>query len=667
MVKRARTHGAPSSTKSAAVSGRRRVLVLGGGPAGLAAAWALSSSEALRERVHVTVVEARDRLGGKCATGRGESGRVEEHGVHLLQGWYHNAFRILRAAYEERASAGLEPDPERRSLEAWFSPQSSMLLSGTGADADLAASAFVFPRTAGLPGDGAPKDDLACLVRLASLGASALARHAGAAALGDALPALATALEPLARGALGTRPTLLALRAAALATSSALAVAARAAPHGSEAAHALGFARLATAILRGLLDDAWDPARGRLALDRLDDVDLATWLAARGGGDVVDEPVLRFFYNVLLTTRAAASTTGGLAASVAVRLLVRSADYRGAFYWRPREGTGDGIVLPIAEALAARGVAFVYGHRLAGVELEDAGLVSALRFDVSDDTTPNLGEANGRPAWVGPRRTELRFTESARFRRGADFDDVVLAIPPAALRGKVDALEARDPRWAAMMHGLESVPTAHAQLWVARALGELGWDATAAGAAAPDEGLVTTLPRPFQSWADMSHVIASEGWAPGDRPGGVLYLTCACEPAWGDEPRAAESAFRDALAHHLARAPSSLWVGRGSAPAGWPFDALHHGWSAQYFAANVAAEERYVVARPGRARVRLAPWGSGIPNLALAGDWTAGGLRAGCVEGAMTSGLEAADALLARAGLTPSWGFHRYVEGPGDA
>ena len=72
-------------------------------------------------------------------------------------------------------------------------------------------------------------------------------------------------------------------------------------------------------------------------------------------------------------------------------------------------------------------------------------------------------------------------------------------------------------------------------------------------------------------------------------------------------------------------------------------------WSAQYARANVAGWERYVLTPPGSVRHRLAPGDSGFDNLVLAGDWTRNAVNGGSVEGAVSSGVAAADALIARA------------------
>src|SRR3954464_12789132 len=53
----------------------------------------------------VTVFQQGWRLGGKGASGRGPSGRIEEHGLHVWLGYYDNAFRLMRDCYDELATA----------------------------------------------------------------------------------------------------------------------------------------------------------------------------------------------------------------------------------------------------------------------------------------------------------------------------------------------------------------------------------------------------------------------------------------------------------------------------------------------------------------------------------------------------------------------------------
>jgi uncharacterized protein with NAD-binding domain and iron-sulfur cluster len=54
----------------------------------------------------------------------------------------------------------------------------------------------------------------------------------------------------------------------------------------------------------------------------------------------------------------------------------------------------------------------------------------------------------------------------------------------------------------------------------------------------------------------------------------------------------------------------------------------------------------------------LRPDESGYDNLVLAGDWTDCGMNAGCIEAAVMSGLQAANALLGRGRFHRIRGFY---------
>src|SRR6185295_15059267 len=90
-----------------------RVAIVGGGCAGITAAFELTRPEH-RGRFEVTVYQQGWRLGGKGASGRGEAGRIEEHGLHVWMGFYENSFRLLRECYAE-----LGRDPETEPLADW--------------------------------------------------------------------------------------------------------------------------------------------------------------------------------------------------------------------------------------------------------------------------------------------------------------------------------------------------------------------------------------------------------------------------------------------------------------------------------------------------------------------------------------------------------------------
>ena len=86
-----------------------KVAILGGGMAGLSAAWRLSEP-GWRDRFDsITVYQRGWRLGGKGASSRGPHGRIEEHGLHIWLGYYENAFGMLRECYTEIDRATTDP------------------------------------------------------------------------------------------------------------------------------------------------------------------------------------------------------------------------------------------------------------------------------------------------------------------------------------------------------------------------------------------------------------------------------------------------------------------------------------------------------------------------------------------------------------------------------
>ena len=78
----------------------------------------------------------------------------------------------------------------------------------------------------------------------------------------------------------------------------------------------------------------------------------------------------------------------------------------------------------------------------------------------------------------------------------------------------------------------------------------------------------------------------------------------------------------------------------------------------QHVSVNIDPSDRYVQSVPGSDAYRLRPDESGYDNLVLAGDWTDCGLNAGCIEAAVMSGLEAANAILGRGRYHRIRGFY---------
>src|SRR5687767_11628532 len=123
---------------------KRKIAVIGGGPAALSAVFHLTNFPGWKNLYEVTVYTPGHRLGGKATTARGEHGRVEELGIHILQGWYENTFRILRHAYAERRARGLSPGSDASWYEALEKDSSTFLTTRRDDEADWSSWTLVF-------------------------------------------------------------------------------------------------------------------------------------------------------------------------------------------------------------------------------------------------------------------------------------------------------------------------------------------------------------------------------------------------------------------------------------------------------------------------------------------------------------------------------------------
>jgi uncharacterized protein with NAD-binding domain and iron-sulfur cluster len=232
----------------------------------------------------------------------------------------------------------------------------------------------------------------------------------------------------------------------------------------------------------------------------------------------------------------------------------------------------------------------------------------------------------------------------------------VLAIPVGALPPICAELAAdrANPRFGRMLANAHTVGTQAFQLWLNRPVEELGWTA------GPDTALSSYV-EPLDTYCDMAHVIPAEDWR-GDQVAGVAYF-CGVLPdgAGTAAPEAARAAARACAVDYLDGSIGRVWPG-ATAPAGgfeWklladPGDRAGEArFDSQYWRANVSGTERYVTTPAGSVAHRLRADESGYENLLLAGDWTRNGIDGGCVEAAVTSGMQAARAICGQPDFIP--------------
>jgi uncharacterized protein with NAD-binding domain and iron-sulfur cluster len=447
----------------------------------------------------------------------------------------------------------------------------------------------------------------------------------------------------------------------------------------------------------------------RRGFDAINEYECREWLLLNGASRrSVDSAFVRGLFDLAMAYHDGDPGRPGLAAGQAIRGSLRMFfSYRGALFWKMRAGMGDIVFAPYYEVLKRRGVKFKFFHRLENVRIAEpvrpaAGerpYVSALEFDVqaiirNADNPDRDGESEyeplvdvrGLPCWPSaPDYSQLvdgerlqrdgrefesfwdRGKEATRtLKIGKDFDFVVLGVGIGAIPYLCPEILKRDQRWRDMVEHVKSVPSQAFQIWMSDDMQDLGWD-----------GPPTTLSafvKPFDTWADMRHLIDQETWP--RTPGSIAYFcnVLADEPIDRndvDQGKRRHAEVRDNAIRFLNDSIGLLWPNAvyehggfrwellvdpmaRDAQAGESSEAL---FSTQFWTANVNPTDRYTLALPGSLKYRISPLDNSYDNLTIAGDWTDCGFNEGCVEAAVMSGRLAAHALCQQPELADIIGY----------
>jgi uncharacterized protein with NAD-binding domain and iron-sulfur cluster len=668
-----------------------RALVLGGGMAGLAAAHRLAPHGT------ITVVQRGWRLGGKGASHRTVDGRIEEHGLHIWPGYYDNAFRLMRQVYEHLDRPHTDPECPVRTWRDAFLPSNEVVVfeQHMGAWAPWAAHFRRNAQVPGLPNSGPTLDDLVRrgLGLLADLSISVgwrprQADSRRAIYLSARAPAAMRIPTPADRlrdlDDLVRRGEMVALIAASQAGNALAKISPRfGLPVVEPVVEAIAEARkelgrrlqtdpdarrlwhvadlVTTALIGVYADRLLDPARGYAAINH---VDFRDWLAGHGAeAATVDCGLVRGMYDLVFGYRDGDHSRPAFEAGTGLQLAGRFFfDYKGSLFWKMRAGMGDVVFAPLYQSLSQRGADFQFFHRVRRLRLDDVGRrIEAVELGrqarLRQDRYRPLIRTNGLPCFPDyPLEAQLDGNVPRRdleahpgsppgqgdegkanvitLRRGRDFDQVVLAVSLGMVPHVAAELIEADPRWAAMVTNVSTVATRSLQVWTATDEDEMGWPhagSTAAGYAPP-----------FDTYASMSHLLDTEGRRPGG-PAAVSYF-CSVLPEDEADPITAAARVADTARGFLERGTGHVWPLMRT-PEG-AFD-----WRkvlTTYTRANVDPSDRYVQSLPGSGAYRIPADASGFDNLAIAGDWTDSGLNAGCIEAAVVSGLQAANAVLGK-------------------
>lgn len=675
---------------------KTRIAILGGGPSALTCAWYLTSHRALRDKYEVTIYTMGWKLGGKGSSGRGDYGRIQEHGLHVLFGSYHSFFRTMRACYDELDR------PPGHPLATWrdaFKPHDFGVVEDEF-DGVWRPWLITFPRNSAVPGDRGTA--LSSSEYLSMAIQSLMELLFGWRALheiNESSSVFATSLRPNDGPDLPVRAALALVREV-LSLAHGLA-------HGADR---IGINRLVralraliwpamrrlsqinyrthrfwlavdflTAFLGGLIDDGVLEDGGFAAID---DLDFRAWLQKHGAHeDTLQSPWARTIYDAAFAYAGGDPHTQRVAAGVAAHLLLGFGMYRESMYFKMQAGMGDAVFAPLYLMLKQRGVRFEFFHKVESLHLDDTKRrIERVRVTRQVELQDNqreyqpLVDINGLECWPAePLYEQIKDAGAlagvdleSYYQRspngserdlvaGQHFDRLVFAIPIGAVPFLCRELLDHSERWREMTEHVTSVQTVSFQTWTKKDLAALGWPYPSP--------LLSLYVEPLNTWADMSQVIDREAWPEHLAPRTISYYTgpqpgpkFAPEPH--EEPDFERTQYDRAKELALEYLRTSLTTLMPDAAASTDGPAMNWNllvdpqnrkgearFDAQYWRSNCGPSERCTLANPGSIQHRMEAGDTGYDNLTVTGDWIDNGIYAACMEGAFNSGILAARAL----------------------
>jgi hypothetical protein len=433
-------------------------------------------------------------------------------------------------------------------------------------------------------------------------------------------------------------------------------------------------------------------------LDAINDLDYREWLKKHGASETsLRSAFITGIYDLVFAYEGGDRKKPRLAAGVALRGALRMFfTYRGAMFWRMRSGMGDAVFAPLYKVMQLKdrklgkkrvtvpGVKFYFLHELEkltfGRTPGGEPFVKQMTFEVDGPRlkTDNPGDEalDSAGCWpeserhllgsdAGVQRTrKVRRKRKVTLASGSDFDFVIVAMGRdelaafIPLQAPTDSGSSDDKglqvrrqhewarRWASLRVPQQTVATQAAQVWFSKDLKGLGWYRGPA--------IVSALGLSFDTWADMTHTLPSErAWrASANKRDEMNEINKARSVAYfcgvlSDQSVAksvlppdkyVEKVLKTLLETDLAQLwPAAYEQGKWKTAS----DIVLH----RTFQANILGPARFSLSLPGTIAGRISPLDRVAANMSVAGDWTACGLDAGCVEAAVISGMLAAHAI----------------------
>jgi uncharacterized protein with NAD-binding domain and iron-sulfur cluster len=451
----------------------------------LVTAWELTNQPNWQDRWDITLYQQGWRLGGKGASGRNAAAgqRIEEHGLHILFGFYDNAFKVMREVYGE---LGRHPSKPLSDWKKAFKPH-SLIVMMEEVDGQHIPWAVDAPTNNEVPGDGnttpTPWEYVQriidyMLAEFTQWGENSAAQATGYAmnklGLGGELTTLRTRVHEIINADAATRDSagllksleeftwnafrnvisgavtrVLSAEATYLEMAHELVRSMSPDPLQHDAADKKGICWLlrcfanwiwsipledtptrrlkymvdfGSTIVIGLLEDGLIvPPQDWF---KIDDLDFRDWLKKHGAHkETIACPLVTGLYDAIFST---GRTVG---AGTIVHLFLRMGfTYRGAVLWKMQAGMGDTIFAPLYTVLERRGVRFEYFHNVNHLYLSpDKKTVERIEIGVQATLKSGpyqpLVDVLGLPCWPSEPDYDQLVEGAALKAKGIDLED----------------------------------------------------------------------------------------------------------------------------------------------------------------------------------------------------------------------------------------------------
>ncbi|MFT4435090.1 NAD(P)-binding protein [Caballeronia sp. 15715] len=687
--------------------GREKIVILGGGPGAMTAAFYLTDQPDWRTRYDITVYQMGWRLGGKCASGRNADmgQRIEEHGLHMWFGFYNNGFDLMRKAYD---ALNREPGTPLATWQDAFKPHNFIVLTEF-INGKCKFWPMQMPIKPGTP--GSHNGELTLLGMAATLTAwiHQWIEHLNLHLAEVVRRQLEEDLKHVKNIAHDIRDF-----ARRLKDSFHLFV------EGSRNPVIAELRKLRTSVFNSVHQflDQDDPTRHLyicidLAItaligmhadgimgknfDVVNDMEFRAWLLRHGANEdySVNSALVRALYDLSFAYVDGNAAAPNIEAGTMLRGILRlNIDYHGGFIWKMQAGMGDTVFTPLYQVLKQRGVKFEFFHKVEDLIPEaDSNSVSeivitqqvALKAGLSEydplvgvggldcwPSRPNYNQIDDQQAqllksmdvdleshwndWAQIYSTQFQKPLPVkRLKRGEDFDKIVFGLPIGSLKYVCPKIIARSPDLDAACQKMKTTATQAYQMWLSEELKNPDWKHVGTEGEDP---ILSSFSEPFSTSTPMNQLLSREDWPAGCLPQSVTYF---CSPIRvSDFPAAAETGFpakwtqqvKSNALDQLKMQASNLWpkaVVGGIFKWDWLItlgkQTGEDRFDAQYWRANVNPSDLYVQSVVDSTQYRIKSDQSGFNNLYFAGDWLKTGLNAGCVEGAVMGGMQASRAI----------------------